>query len=81
MTKPLDAYYRDATQNIIVRKSGTEDEQVFIAPEPIYDWSVTIGSHTFQTRKGREPNAFHRWMQEKLLGFKWKRNNRAGARL
>lgn len=49
-------------------------KKVFISPEPIYDWSVMIGSHTYQTRRGYEPNAFHRWMQEKLLGFKWRRN-------
>ena len=47
--------------------------KAFIIPEPVYEWSVTIASHTFVTLKGHEPNAFHRWMQEKLLGFKWRK--------
>ena len=49
---------------------------VFAISEPIYDWSVTIGSLTIPTIKGREPNAFHRWMQEKLLGLKWSKESK-----
>lgn len=45
-------------------------------PSPKYTWEVKIGGPTGLTiriEEGKEPNVFHRVMQELVLGITWRR--------
>lgn len=37
------------------------------------DWRCKFMDFTYIPEKGKEPNRFHRFMQEILLGVKWSR--------
>ena len=39
--------------------------------QPEYAWKVQIGDLHINVIKGREPNAFNRFMQGLVFGFKW----------
>lgn len=48
-------------------------ERVLSGP-PAYDWRWSFSDgFWFNVVKGKEPNAFYRWMQTKCLGIKWER--------
>lgn len=43
---------------------------------PKYEWKCFINHNTyFCFEEGKQPNAFHRFMQKLILGFKWVRTN------
>ncbi len=37
------------------------------------DWVADISGHEWRPLRGEEPNRFHRWMQTRLLGIRWRR--------
>ncbi len=52
------------------------DDQVYFIKGPEYsEWRVYITSNfILNPERGKEPNWFHRKMQELILGFKWRKN-------
>lgn len=47
---------------------------VFTFSQPKYGWTVEIApGFILSIVKGKQPNAFWRWMQFLVLGFRWKR--------
>ncbi len=48
-----------------------------ITPPKLSQWHCELlgGPHgvVFTPSEGREPNRFHRWMQELCFGFKWRK--------
>lgn len=39
------------------------------------EWQMHVSDITYNPPKGKEPNWFHRKMQELILGFKWRKKN------
>ena len=54
--------------------SGEKANRSLSIKEPS-DWQCFVVNDNFVIRpnKGNEPNAFHRFMQELILGFKWRK--------
>ena len=43
---------------------------------PDYEWECHINQNfVLNVEKGKAPNAFHRFMQKLILGFRWVRKN------
>jgi hypothetical protein len=40
---------------------------------PKCDWRCTLSTLSWDVERGKEPCAFHRFMQRWLLGIKWER--------
>ena len=39
---------------------------------PNYSWKCELAPNVvWSVEEGKQPNAFHRWMQELCFGFKW----------
>jgi hypothetical protein len=38
------------------------------------EWTLHCANIIYTPDKGKEPNWFHRKMQELILGFKWRKN-------
>jgi hypothetical protein len=38
------------------------------------EWTMRVSNITYTPDKGKEPNWFHRKMQELILGFKWRKS-------
>ena len=38
-------------------------------------WTMNCGNVYYTPNEGKEPNWFHRKMQELILGFKWRKNS------
>jgi len=52
---------------------GTAQCEVLRSP-PASDWICTFcDAITWRPQKGKEPNAFHRFMQGVCFGFKWRK--------
>lgn len=47
-------------------------QKLNIAQQPEIKWTCELAPNFF-LHLPSAPNAFHRWMQEKILGFKWRR--------
>jgi hypothetical protein len=39
------------------------------------DWQMSVADIVYRPNKGKEPNWFHRKMQEFCFGFKWEKIN------
>ena len=49
-------------------------EQFHVLKSPVYSWRVVLGYSTYiYVIEGKQPNWFHRKMQELILGFKWEK--------
>ena len=44
----------------------------FVITPPNYSWKCELAFNlVLSVEEGKQPNAFHRWMQELCFGFKW----------
>ena len=43
-----------------------------VISSPNYSWKCELAPNVFwNVEEGKQPNAFHRWMQKICFGFKW----------
>jgi len=44
----------------------------YVISTPIYSWRCELAPNVvWSVEEGKQPNAFHRWMQKLCFGFKW----------
>lgn len=54
----------------------TTDYTVSVFSQPKYGWRVKLTDNTYcMVEEGKQPNVFHRKMQELFFGIKWERVN------
>lgn len=55
--------------------SRLDDQELRTIKLPEYDWHYrfSAGGTRFMVERGKQPNAFYRWMQTKCLGIIWER--------
>lgn len=50
------------------------NQKLYIAKEPEFAWKCELISEIIlSVEEGKQPNAFHRFMQRLVFGFKWSR--------
>jgi hypothetical protein len=61
------------SENVMQVFDGTSLKDIVIC-KPVYAWQCRLVSNVvWQIEEGKEPNWFHRKMQELCFGFKWER--------
>lgn len=69
---PKPRWYADSDNRLMGNRIINPGFQIW--QSPVYEWKVLIGQLTIMVEKGKEPNAFNRFMQELVFGFKWRKN-------
>ena len=56
-------------------------EPIYTIKMPVYTWRVWLTPNTtYCVEEGKQPNAFHRFMQRATLGFRWEKIKSEGGR-
>lgn len=51
-----------------------DEQSILISGPKSSNWSCYMADIIWTPAEGKEPNWFHRLMQELILGFKWRKN-------